>query len=90
MHSAPCILILRSKKTLSVPTDQSLLQAVRNAQIDVPFSCLTGHCGICQVRVLHGLPEHRDPVYSNSTRMPVDCIKLCVSRALSHELVIDL
>jgi 3-phenylpropionate/trans-cinnamate dioxygenase ferredoxin reductase subunit len=32
-----------------------LLDAARKDGVDIPYDCGSGHCGICRVRVLHGL-----------------------------------
>jgi hypothetical protein len=47
-------------------------------------------CGACEVRVLEGTPDHRDPVYSNTSRVPLDRMKLCVSRSVTPRLTLDL
>ncbi len=73
-----------------MPPNQTVLQAVRSAGVDVPYACLEGKCGACEVGVLDGTPQHRDPVYSNTSRVPHDRMKLCVSRSLTPRLTLDL
>lgn len=82
--------LARTGFTLDVPPHLSILQVVRSAGVDVPYACLEGKCGVCEVTVLDGTPEHRDPIYANTSRVPKDCMKLCVSRALSPQLTLDL
>ena len=55
-----------------------------------PYSCLEGECGSCEVAVLEGKVEHRDQVLSDAERAANTSMMLCVSRARSARLVIDL
>ncbi|MGL6251507.1 MAG: 2Fe-2S iron-sulfur cluster-binding protein, partial [Billgrantia desiderata] len=48
----------------------------------------SGTCGSCRTRLLEGEAEHRDLVLSEAERQ--NHIMVCVSRARSKELVIDL
>jgi ring-1,2-phenylacetyl-CoA epoxidase subunit PaaE len=38
----------------AVPPDKTLLEAALDAGLDIPFSCMAGGCGACQVRLLEG------------------------------------
>lgn len=80
----------RSGRTLSVDEDSSLLEALEQAEIDVPNLCRGGVCGQCMTRVLSGDIEHRDEFLSAAEREQGDCIMPCVSRASGKRLVIDL
>lgn len=82
--------LARTGQTLEVPPHQTILQVVRAAGVDVPYACLEGKCGACEVTVLNGTPDHRDPIYANTSRVPTDCMKLCVSRALTPHLTLNL
>lgn len=75
---------------LTVPADRSALDVVREVVINHPYSCHEGECGSCEVAVLGGLVDHRDEVLSDDERAANECMMLCVSRALSDRLVIDL
>ncbi|WP_030562826.1 PDR/VanB family oxidoreductase [Streptomyces aureocirculatus] len=75
----------RSGRTVPVPADQSLLDALNRAGLPVPGGCREGVCGSCELTVLSGGPEHRDDIGAPKGRMYA-----CVSRALTPELVIDL
>ncbi len=86
----PVILeLVRSNKLLQVAADQPLLAAVRAAGIDINFDCCVGDCGSCAVTVLEGEPEHRDHVLSDAAKAR-GRMCLCVSRAHSDKLVLDL
>ncbi|MET7992220.1 PDR/VanB family oxidoreductase [Amycolatopsis sp. NPDC005232] len=79
-----------SKKVLKVPADRSMLQVMLDAGIDVDHSCREGVCGTCETTVLAGLPEHRDSVLTDTERAENTSMFVCVSRARSERLVLDL
>ena len=58
--------------------------------IDVATSCREGVCGTCLTRVIAGTPDHRDAFLSAKERKAGDKIMICVSRAKSAQLVLDL
>ena len=78
----------RSGLRLSVPADRTLLDTLRQAQVAVPSSCESGTCGSCKVRLLEGQADHRDLVLMEEEKG--DHIMVCVSRACSPTLVLDL
>lgn len=80
----------RSGLTLSVPAGTSLLEVLREHGIDVPYACLEGVCGTCETRVLAGEVEHRDHLLSREERAANRTMMVCVSRARSGKLVVDL
>lgn len=80
----------RSGRTLPVPADRTLLQVIRDAVPDVPYSCEEGYCGTCETRVLGGQPDHRDEILSAEERAESKTMMICVGRARSETLVLDL
>ncbi|MGW0042280.1 PDR/VanB family oxidoreductase [Rhodococcus sp. NPDC003348] len=80
----------RTGAVLEVPTDRTLLDVVREAIPDFISDCEEGYCGACEVRVLGGHPEHRDVILSDSEREEGDRMMICVGRARSARLVLDL
>ncbi|MGK9464944.1 PDR/VanB family oxidoreductase (plasmid) [Streptomyces sp. G6] len=80
----------RTGRVLRVPTDRSLLEVIREAVPDAPSSCEEGFCGNCELRVLDGIPDHRDTVLSADERDRRDVIYPCVSRARSPILSVEL
>lgn len=78
----------KSEKSVPVPADQSILEALRGAGLRVPSSCESGTCGSCKTTLLSGEAEHRDMVLTDEEKQ--DHIMVCVSRARSAELVLDL
>jgi ferredoxin-NADP reductase len=73
-----------------VGPDDNALDVVREVVRNHPYSCHEGLCGSCEVSVLGGKVDHRDDVLSDEERAANDVMMLCVSRALSDRLVIDL
>ncbi|WP_274425010.1 cytochrome P450/oxidoreductase [Chelativorans sp. YIM 93263] len=65
-----------------VPADQTLLQALRAAGIDVPSDCEEGLCGTCEVAVREGGIDHRDKVLTSAEQAGNDRMMSCCSRAL--------
>ena len=82
--------LARSGLTVDVAPGQSVLQAVRTAVPAAPSSCEQGWCGTCETRVLDGEPEHRDRVLTDGERECGESMMICVSRARSDRLVLDL
>lgn len=76
----------QSKKTLEVPADQSLLQVMREAGLEVDSSCETGNCGTCRVEVCSGQVEHRGSALSEEDKG--SAMLSCVSRGVKH-IVVD-
>jgi ferredoxin len=75
---------------LVVPPGASILQAVRAAGLDVLPPCADGLCGRCETRVLDGVPDHRDGILTAEERASGDTMMICVSRAGTSRLVLDL
>ncbi|WP_432889870.1 PDR/VanB family oxidoreductase [Kribbella sp. CA-245084] len=82
--------LVDSDEVLVVPPDKSILEVVDEAGIFVLSNCEEGTCGTCQTTVLEGVPDHRDSVLDEDERAANDTMMICVSRALSSRLVLDL
>jgi cytochrome P450/ferredoxin-NADP reductase len=70
-----------SQLSISVPADQTLLQALHATGIDVPCDCEEGLCGSCEVPVVAGDVDHRDKVLSAAERAAGGRMMACCSRA---------
>ena len=75
---------------LHVPADQTLLAALRAANIDVQSDCEEGLCGSCEVRVLDGAVDHRDVVLTRAEREAGTRMMACCSRAQGGRIVLEL
>jgi tetrachlorobenzoquinone reductase len=84
------VVLARSGAEVIVPPGGTILQAVLDAGIDAPHSCLAGVCGTCETRVLAGSPDHRDFVLDEEQRASNDVIMICCSGSKSEALVLDL
>lgn len=82
--------LARSGLEICVPAHSSMLQALRERGVEVEASCEQGICGTCMARVLEGVPDHRDSFLSEEERFEGERVMLCVSRARSERLVLDL
>ena len=75
---------------VQVRADQTVLSALRAANIDVQSDCEEGLCGSCEVRVLSGRVDHRDVVLTRSEREAGARMMTCCSRACDGRLVLEL
>ena len=87
-NTAFTVRLERSGDSVAVAADETILEALRAAGHRIPSSCESGTCGSCRTTLLAGEPEHRDMVLSDSEKEAQ--IMVCVSRAKSTELVLDL
>jgi ferredoxin len=76
--------------TLTVQPEQSILQVLQDAGVDVPYSCSEGICGTCLTQVKEGEPEHWDMYLTPEEQEKGDCMMVCISRSKSPRLVLDL
>jgi len=77
----------RTGQTFTIPADRTILEALRSAGEMLPSSCESGTCGTCRMDLLDGQVDHRDMVLSEDER--ARNIMICVSRALSDDVVLD-
>lgn len=80
----------RSGRTVEVAPGCSVLDALESAGVSVPSSCRDGICGSCETRVLDGTPDHRDSLLSAAEQAAGRSMMVCVSRARTPRLVLDL
>jgi phthalate 4,5-dioxygenase reductase subunit len=80
--------LARSEREFEVPVGKSILAALREHGCVAPSSCESGTCGTCRTTLLEGEVDHRDMVL-----LPEEAgsqVMICVSRAKSGRLVLDL
>lgn len=80
--------LARRGSVVHVSAEETLLEALRRCGQRVPSSCESGTCGTCRTTLLEGEAEHRDMVLTEEERGSQ--IMVCVSRAVTPELVLDL
>lgn len=75
---------------VTVRSDQSILEVVESHGIQILSSCREGTCGTCETPVIAGVPDHRDSVLDEEERELGECMMICVSRAKTPRLILDL
>ena len=80
--------LARSGGQFEVPVGKSILAALKEYGGAAPSSCESGTCGTCRTVLLEGEADHRDMVLMDDEM--AHQIMICVSRAKSPELVLDL
>lgn len=73
---------------VQVQPGQTIVHALELAGQKIPTSCLSGLCGACKVNYLEGEVDHQDFILSDEEK--TRCMTVCVSRAKSPTLVLDL
>ncbi|WP_433872534.1 PDR/VanB family oxidoreductase [Saccharopolyspora sp. CA-218241] len=81
---------LDTGEEFEVPADRSILSVLGDNGVEVFKSCEEGVCGSCVSGVLEGIPDHRDSCLSRADRAANDQLALCVSRARTARLKIEL
>lgn len=73
-----------------VPANKTIIDVLEEAGIDTMYDCQRGDCGICETTVIEGEIDHRDVVLSSAEKASGKVMQICVSRARSPRLVLDL
>jgi len=84
------VALARHGGRFTVPAGASILSVLEGNGLCLPSSCREGLCRSCEVPLLAGLADHRDYVLSEEERAGNRSILICVSRARSGELVLDI
>jgi ferredoxin-NADP reductase/predicted pyridoxine 5'-phosphate oxidase superfamily flavin-nucleotide-binding protein len=82
--------LAQSKQVIQVRQDQSLLDAILEAGVEAAYSCKTGACKSCAVKVVDGQAQHHDHCLSDVERTQQKLFCPCVSRSHSQALVLDI
>jgi vanillate O-demethylase ferredoxin subunit len=84
------VVLAKSGTEVLVRDDQTILGVLREACIDVSYSCEEGVCGACEVRYLAGVPLHRDAVRTAAEHDRLSTVMICCARSRSKRLTLDL
>ena len=87
-HPDYVVELSRSRRIIAVAQGETMLNALREAGVDLPSSCEGGVCLECKTRFLDGVPVHRDLVMSVADRQ--HHLTPCVSSCAGGRLVLDL
>lgn len=77
-------------EVFTIPPGKTIIEVLEEAGKDLLYDCQRGDCGICQTDVIAGTPDHRDVVLSEADRASGKVMQICVSRAKSARLVLDI
>jgi tetrachlorobenzoquinone reductase len=80
----------RQGRSVFVTSGQTILDALIEAGVAAPHSCLEGVCGQCETGVLAGEPDHRDALLSENERQEGKTMMICCSGSKSERLVLDI
>ena len=80
-----------SNKVIQVGESESLLEAIERADVDAPYLCRGGACGMCETSVIDysGNFIHRDHWLEDDEHASGEKIMPCVSRFEGKTLVLD-
>lgn len=82
--------LAKSKLTVEVPPGVSILEVLLEKGFDIPYSCMEGTCGECEMKVLDGVPDHRDVVLSKKKRAENKVMMICCSRARTNSITLGI
>ena len=69
---------------------ETILETLIEEGVDVVYSCMAGHCGTCETRVIEGMPDHRDSFLGDEERSDNKVMMICCSRSKTPVLVLEL
>ncbi|KAM4066070.1 MOCO sulfurase C-terminal domain-containing protein [Hirsutella rhossiliensis] len=72
----------RAEQTVTVGEEESLLEALRRKNLDVPSSCEVGNCGTCKVTLKEGRVQHRGTALTPEEKYT--SMLACVSRGIGR------
>lgn len=75
---------------LRVERNKSILETLEEHGISVPFSCREGLCRTCETPLCGGVADHRDFVLSEQEQHAQTSLMVCVSRAKTPLLELDI
>lgn len=79
-----------SGRVLTVGPEETILDVLREHGLPIEFGCTEGLCGTCIVDVVDGEVDHRDGVLSPAEQETNAFMCVCVSRAKSRRLRLQL
>jgi vanillate O-demethylase ferredoxin subunit len=83
--------IPRLGREIEVPINQTMLEALESAGIDIIFDCRKGECGLCALPILatDGIVDHRDVFFSEEEKAANTKLCTCVSRVIGGCVTVD-
>jgi ferredoxin-NADP reductase len=90
--SVPFVLkIPRLGKEITVGANQTMLDALEEAEVGMIFDCRRGECGLCALPILavDGVVDHRDVFFSDAEKAQNLKLCTCVSRVYGPSITVD-
>ena len=84
------IRVASSGKIVNVGAQEPATTALAREGVCIPVACEQGICGTCIIRIIEGVPEHRDMYLTDREKAANELFLPCCSRAAGEMLVIDL
>jgi vanillate monooxygenase ferredoxin subunit len=83
--------IPRLGRDIAVGANQTLLEALEGAGVDMIFDCRRGECGLCALPILgvEGEVDHRDVFFSEAEKAANAKLCTCVSRVYGASITLD-
>ena len=83
--------IPRLGKEIAVGANETLLEALEAAGVDMIFDCRRGECGLCALPILEvdGEVDHRDVFFSDAEKATNAKLCTCVSRVYGASITLD-
>jgi ferredoxin-NADP reductase len=76
---------------VDVPLNQTMLEALEAAGIEMIFDCRRGECGLCALTIIEtdGIVDHRDVFFSDDEKAANAKLCTCVSRVIGGSITVD-
>jgi ferredoxin-NADP reductase len=84
------VILAKSACEFEIPAHKSILDVLLDNDINVQYGCMQGSCGMCELGVLAGEPEHHDNILSADARASNSTMLICCSRSNSLSLTLDI
>ncbi len=83
--------IPRLGKEIAVDANQSMLDALEDANVGMIYDCRRGECGLCALTILaaDGIVDHRDVFFSDAEKAENWKLCTCVSRVYGASITVD-
>ena len=84
------VTLARSGRHIHVAHNQTMLEALEESGLEPRYMCRGGVCGACETAVMEGQIDHRDHCMSSEEKAGMQKMMICVSRAATTNISIDL